>query len=142
MPGRHRRNPHPNRKSGRFARKNNRFLEASSSIGPAAPHNRLKIWVLGLRLAPTVVWSTAVYAAYTYLGAGLILSGYPADKMAEAILLYGCGSIVGILAGGRLADQFGYKLEGSKNPLNLAAHHRLLGLGERGIGNGGAIGIF
>lgn len=80
------------------------------SIGPAAPRNRLKIWVLGLRLAPTVVWSTAVYAAYTYLGAGLILSGYPTDKMAEAILLYGCGSIVGILAGGRLADRFGDKL--------------------------------
>ncbi len=76
----------------------------------AAPHARLKIWVVGCRLAPTVVWSAAVYAVYTYLGAGLTLSGYPTHKMAEAILLYGCGSIVGILAGGRVADRFGDRL--------------------------------
>lgn len=84
--------------------------DSEGAIGPAAPHDRLKIWVLGFRLAPTVVWSTAVYAAYTYLGAGLTLSGYPTNKMAEAILLYGCGSIVGILAGGRMADRLGDKL--------------------------------
>ena len=72
-----------------------------------AAQSPLKIWHLGFRLAPTVFWSTAVYTTYTYLGAGLKLSGYPSDKMAEVILFYGCGSIVGILAGGRMADRFG-----------------------------------
>ena len=80
------------------------------AAGSAAPNERLKIWLLGLRLAPTVVWSTAVYTAYTYLGAGLTLSGYSTDEMAERSFLYGCGSIVGILIGGRMADQFGSRL--------------------------------
>ena len=34
-----------------------------------------------------VVWSTAVYAAYTYLAAGLSGLGYPTGKIAEAILI-------------------------------------------------------
>jgi len=34
------------------------------------------------------------------------------------------------------------ELDGSKNRLFSKANRRLLGLGEQGIGNGGAIGIF
>jgi predicted MFS family arabinose efflux permease len=62
------------------------------------------------RLAPTVVWSTAVYAMYTYLGAGLTSLGYSTEEIAEVILFYGCGAIGGVLVGGRVTDRLGAKL--------------------------------
>jgi predicted MFS family arabinose efflux permease len=72
-----------------------------------ATTNRLTATAVGSRLALTVVWSTAVYAMYTYLGEGLTALGYSAQEIAEVILFYGAGAISGALIGGRMADQFG-----------------------------------
>jgi predicted MFS family arabinose efflux permease len=74
---------------------------------PAAPSGRLTIAAIAPRLVPTVVWSTAVYAMYTYLGEGLILLGYSTEELAEVIAFYGCGAIGGVLLGGRMTDRFG-----------------------------------
>jgi predicted MFS family arabinose efflux permease len=76
---------------------------------PAQPH-RLTATVLAARLAPTVLWSTALYAMYTYLGEGLSASGHSTEQIAEAILFYGCGAIAGTLIGGRVADRLGARL--------------------------------
>ena len=76
---------------------------------PAQPH-RLTVTVLAARLAPTVLWSAALYAMYTYLGEGLSASGHSTEQIAEAILFYGCGAIAGTLIGGRVADRLGARL--------------------------------
>jgi predicted MFS family arabinose efflux permease len=64
---------------------------------------------LALRLTPTIVWSTALYSTYTYLGAGLTLSGFSAGEVARVIMFYGCGAIGGVVIGGRMADRLGAK---------------------------------
>jgi predicted MFS family arabinose efflux permease len=76
----------------------------------AAPTDRLTAAAVAARLAPTVLWSTALYAMYTYLGEGLSALGYSPEKIAEVILFYGCGAIAGTLIGGRMADRLGAKL--------------------------------
>ena len=76
----------------------------------AALAYRLTATGLAARLAPTVLWSTALYAVYTYLAEGLSASGYTPEKIAEVILFYGCGAIAGSLIGGRIADRLGTKL--------------------------------
>ena len=76
----------------------------------AALAHRLTATVLAARLAPTVLWSTALYAMYTYLGEGLSASGYSTEQIAEVILFYGCGAIAGTLIGGRVADRLGARL--------------------------------
>jgi predicted MFS family arabinose efflux permease len=76
----------------------------------AAPGDRLTATVLAVQLAPTVLWSTALYAMYTYLGEGLSASGYSTEQIAEVILFYGCGAIAGSLIGGRIADRLGARL--------------------------------
>jgi predicted MFS family arabinose efflux permease len=58
----------------------------------------------------TMVWSTAVYAMYTYLGEALTALGYSAAEIAEVIMLYGAGAIGGALVGGRMADHYGARL--------------------------------
>lgn len=75
----------------------------------AAAHG-LTATALAARLAPTVLWSTALYAVYTYIGEGLSASGYTSEKIADAILFYGCGAIAGSLIGGRVADRLGARL--------------------------------
>jgi predicted MFS family arabinose efflux permease len=77
---------------------------ANGSVTPAA---RLGRTAVVRRLAPTVIWSTAVYTMYTYLGSGLTSLGLSTDKIAEMIVFYGCGAITGVLIGGRLTDRFG-----------------------------------
>jgi MFS family permease len=97
------------------------------SAGVEAPPGRLAIGALAPRLAPTVVWSTALYGTYTYLGTGLGLAGYATGPIAGVILLYGCGAMVGILT--RRADNrpFWRKIcdhDGAREPqrlLSLAA---------------------
>lgn len=56
-----------------------------------------------------MIWSTAVYAIYTYLGEGLTSLGYSVDEIAKVILVYGCGEISGVLIGRRMADRLGAK---------------------------------
>jgi predicted MFS family arabinose efflux permease len=87
---------------------NNRVWRHSPAAkSRAALPDRLTPTVLAARLAPTVLWSTALYAVYTYLGQGLSASGYSTEQIAEAILFYGCGAIAGTLIGGRIADRLG-----------------------------------
>src|SRR3984893_12440158 len=76
----------------------------------AVPSGRLTMATVAPRLALTVVWSTAVYAMYTYLGGGLTSLGYSTEEIAEVIVLYGCGAISGVLIGGRMTDRLGAQL--------------------------------
>ncbi len=78
--------------------------------GRATAAHRLTATVLAARLTPTVLWSSALYAVYTYIGEGLSASGYSTEQIAEIILFYGCGAIAGSLIGGRLADRLGARL--------------------------------
>src|SRR5437016_120002 len=65
--------------------------------------------VLLRRLMPTVMWGASLYGVYTYLGTGLTAFAFTPGQIGRAILYYGCGAIVGALAGGRLADRIGTK---------------------------------
>jgi len=65
------------------------------------PLGSLTATAIALRLAPMVVWSTALYGMYTYLGGGLTSSGFSTEEIAEVIVFYGCGAIGGVLIGGR-----------------------------------------
>lgn len=62
---------------------------------------------LALRLLPTVLWATALYAMYTYLGIGLRAAGFAPAQVARAIGLYGLAALVGVLVGGHAADRVG-----------------------------------
>jgi predicted MFS family arabinose efflux permease len=81
-----------------------------AASNPVMPSSRLTAPVVAARLTPTVIWSTALYAMYTYLGEGLTSLGYSPEEIAEVILVYGCGAIFGVLAGGRMTDRLGAKL--------------------------------
>jgi len=98
------------------------------------------------RLLPTVIWSTALYGIYTYLGAWLTRLGFSTEEIAQVILCYGIGAIVGTLGGGRIADRIGAKTATSASLLGLFAAFLLLPLALRpglviGIGFGVASAI-
>jgi predicted MFS family arabinose efflux permease len=80
------------------------------------------------RLLPTVLWSTGVYAVYTYLGAGLVAVGFSTGQAARAIIFYGCGAIVGVLIGGHVADRLGAKFTAGVSFAGLCACFLLLRL--------------
>jgi predicted MFS family arabinose efflux permease len=80
------------------------------------------------RLLPTVVWATALYSIYTYLGAWLTQLGFSTGAIAQVIMCYGLGAIVGALGGGRLADRIGTKAAMVASPLALSAAFMLLPL--------------
>jgi predicted MFS family arabinose efflux permease len=84
--------------------------------------------VLARRLIPMVVWSTGLYSVYTYLGAGLASVGFSTGQTAGAILSYGCGAIVGVLVGGRVADRLGVNFTASASLAGLCACLLLLRL--------------
>jgi predicted MFS family arabinose efflux permease len=84
--------------------------------------------VLARRLIPMVMWSTGLYGVYTYLGAGLAAVGFSTGRTAAAILSYGCGAIVGVLVGGRVADRLGIKFTASASLAGLCACLLLLRL--------------
>lgn len=90
---------------------------AQAALGPA---------VLVRRLSPTVVWSTALYGMYTYLGAGLQAHGYSTERIAGTLVAYGAGAIVGTLAGGRLADWRGVPFATGLSVLALGASFLVL----------------
>jgi predicted MFS family arabinose efflux permease len=81
--------------------------DSPSAKSRATAAHGLTATVLAARLAPTVLWSAALYAVYTYIGEGLSASGYTTEQIAEAILFYGVGAIAGTLVGGRVADRLG-----------------------------------
>jgi predicted MFS family arabinose efflux permease len=94
----------------------------------AAPLGSLTATSIALRLAPMVVWSTALYGMYTYLGTGLTSSGFSTEEIAEVIVFYGCGAIGGVLIGGRMADRLGAKLTGGISLCGLSVCLLLLRL--------------
>jgi multidrug resistance protein len=94
------------------------------------------------RLAPMVLWSTGLYGMYTYLGTGLAAAGYSIEEIARAILMYGLGAIVGVLIGGRLADQFGARFMAAAGLLGLSACFVVLQLAaQAGLLVGLALGL-
>jgi len=94
-----------------FVWANNRvWRDPDGASGLGAPAKRLTAASAGARLAPTVLWSMALYGMYTYLGEGLTSSGYSTEEIAVVILLYGCGAIGGTLIGGHMADRLGARL--------------------------------
>jgi predicted MFS family arabinose efflux permease len=94
----------------------------------AAARDPLAVVVLVRRLIPMVLWSTGLYGVYTYLGAGLAAVGFSTGQTAAAILLYGCGAIVGVLVGGRMADRLGARITASASFAGLCACLLLLRL--------------
>ncbi len=86
------------------------WQDSGRASNPATPARHPTAPAVAARLAPTVLWSTALYAMYTYLGEGLTSFGYSTEEIAEVILVYGCGAIFGVLAGGRMTDRLGAKL--------------------------------
>jgi predicted MFS family arabinose efflux permease len=89
---------------------------------PAAPA------VVARRLLPTVIWSTALYGMYTYLGAWLTQIGFSTEEIAQVIGCYGIGAIVGTLGGGRIADRIGAKAATGASLAGLFAAFLLLPL--------------
>jgi len=84
--------------------------------------------VLVRRLIPMVLWSTGLYGVYTYLGVGLTAMGFSTRQTTAAILFYGCGAIVGVLVGGRVADRLGARLTATVSFAGLCACLLLLRL--------------
>jgi predicted MFS family arabinose efflux permease len=75
--------------------------------GGTAPAN-LRMGTIARAVLPTVVWSTAVFGVYTYLGSGLQKAAQlDLAQVSGVVAAYGIGATVGSLFGGRLADRFG-----------------------------------
>jgi predicted MFS family arabinose efflux permease len=86
---------------------NHMVWRKSSPAGEPEEASRPEALVSVQRLGLTVLWSTALYGMYTYLGAGLSGAGFTAEQVAALIFLYGAGAVAGNLVGGHLADRFG-----------------------------------
>ena len=117
----------------------NRYLWAGKSLGApaaAAPGQAPGHAALARRLAPTIAWATALYAMYTYLGAGLTDYGYSAEHIASALAAYGAGALLGTLAGGRIADWRGVKFATGLGIAGLGAAFLALGAA---LGSGGPV---
>jgi predicted MFS family arabinose efflux permease len=80
---------------------------ARTAVHSAAVRVPLGLAKLVQRLVPTVLWATALYGVYTYLGVGLTAAGYGPAQIARAIALYGVGALAGTLLGGQAADRYG-----------------------------------
>jgi predicted MFS family arabinose efflux permease len=75
--------------------------------GTAAPVN-LGMGTITRAVLPTVIWSTAVFGVYTYLGSGLQRSAhFDLLQVSGVVAAYGIGATFGSLFGGRLADRIG-----------------------------------
>jgi|SRR5215472_7124189 len=113
-----------------------------AAANPAVTPGRLSLPAVVPRLAPTVVWSTAVYATYTYLGAGLTSFGYSTGALSGVMVFYGCGAICGVLLGGRLTDRLGAELTSAIGLSGLCCGFFLLRLLlDAGAPVGGAFGL-
>ncbi|MBV8888852.1 MAG: MFS transporter [Alphaproteobacteria bacterium] len=102
---------------------------AAGGIAADAGAARLTPAVVARRTAPTVIWSTALYGMYTYLGAGLAGAGYSADATAGAIAIYGAGALGGTFLGGAAADRLGTRPTIGAGLFGLAVGLMLLRLG-------------
>jgi predicted MFS family arabinose efflux permease len=118
------------------------WLDNHAAEGFAAPLGRLTIAAIAPRLAPTVVWGTALYAMYTYLGTGLTSKGYSTEEIAAVLVLYGCGAICGVLIGGRMTDWLGARSTSAIGLAGLCFCFVLLGLAlNAGVGVDLAFGV-
>jgi DHA1 family purine base/nucleoside efflux pump-like MFS transporter len=79
---------------------------APQAAGPAATALGA---ALALRLVPTVLWASALYGMYTYLGLGLVAAGFAPPQVARSISLYGLAALAGTLLGGHTADRIGVR---------------------------------
>jgi MFS transporter, DHA1 family, putative efflux transporter len=98
---------------------------AGAVAGGAAPGK------IARRLLPTVIWATALYGMYTYLGTWLAHLGFTTGQIAWVISFYGGGALVGTFAGGRIADRLGSRTATGISLLGLAACFMLLPLALR-----------
>ncbi|HBK05144.1 MAG TPA: MFS transporter [Acetobacteraceae bacterium] len=103
-----------------------------------APLPALNLPLVVRRLFPTVLWATALYGVYTYLGTWLTLGGSSAAEIARAIGYYGVGALGGTLLGGQLADRFGTTRTMLLSVVGLAAG---LAAFSVGVGSGWAVDI-
>jgi MFS transporter, DHA1 family, putative efflux transporter len=108
---------------------NRRIWPTDTAVGPAVAAARgVPPAVLAQRLLPTVVWATALYSIYTYLGAWLTRLGFSTEAIAQVIFCYGIGALVGALGGGRIADRIGVKAATCASLVGLVAAFLLLPL--------------
>lgn len=80
-----------------------------------------------LALLPSLLWCTANFTSYTYLGAALAERHAP-DAVVALFLVYGLGGLAGSQAGGHLADRFGPARPIAACLAVAAANQALLGL--------------
>ena len=120
-------------------------VEAAPAIAGAASAPSAGV-ALAPRLLPTVVWATALYGMYIYLGTWLARLGFSTEAIAQIIACYGLGAIAGTLGGGRVADRIGPKTATGASLIGLFAAFMLLPLTLRsglllGLGLGAASAV-
>ena len=104
----------------------------------AAALPALNTGVAAMRLLPTVLWATALYGVYTYLGVWLTGAGLSSAEVARAVSFYGIGALAGTLLGGQAADRFGSHRTMLTSLAGLAIGLVVLGVG---VGTGWAADI-
>ena len=107
---------------------NRRIWPVDAVAAPIARARQAPPGMVAQRLLPTVVWSTALYGMYTYLGAWLTRLGFSTEQIAQVIFCYGVGAIVGTLGGGRIADRIGVRAATGASLIGLFATFMLLPL--------------
>jgi len=98
------------------------------STPPSTAVQQTNPGTIAQRLLPTVIWATALYGMYTYLGAWLTRLGFSTGEIAQVVMCYGIGAIVGTLGGGRIADRIGTKAATSASLIGLSIAFMLLPL--------------
>jgi predicted MFS family arabinose efflux permease len=116
------------------------LIVANRLVWPADPHAggkaavalpALHLPTMGMRLLPTVLWATALYGVYTYLGVWLTGAGLSPPEVAQAISCYGVGALAGTLIGGQAADRLGIRRTMLTSLAGLAVGLAILGAGVR-----------
>jgi len=110
---------------------NLRIWPADAAARPVVAAPEASPGAVAQRMLPTIVWATALYGMYTYLGAWLTRLGFSTEEIAQVIACYGIGAIVGTLGGGRIADRIGAKAATGASLVGLFAAFMLLPLALR-----------
>jgi predicted MFS family arabinose efflux permease len=97
----------------------------ADALGPPGPGTATMV----LLLSPTVLWASALYGVYTYLGTWLTGAGLSSPQIAQAIGCYGAGALAGALLGGHAADRFGTAATMLTSLAGLAICLMVFGLG-------------
>jgi len=110
--------------------------QAGGKAAVALPALHLPTMAMGL--LPTLLWATALYEVYTYLGVWLTDAGLSASEVAQAISCYGVGALAGTLIGGQAADRLGIRRTMLTSLAGLAVGLAVLGAG---VGTGWAANL-